>query len=569
MGWAVGAAAVTAAIVVLAVRRQAEDPLPAATPRRITIAPGLESAPALSPDGGLIAYASDESGNQDIWIVDGRGGNAIRLTDDPAADTDPAWLPDGSALLFTSDRGGQRAMWKVLRLGGAPSLVAADAADPAVSPDSNLIAFARAGPGGKARIWVAPYADPARARMLTGDDDGFWDHRDPAFSSDGRTICYRALRDLWLVPVEGRPARRLTTDDEGDAEPVWSPDGWHIYFSSFRGGVWALWRVPSTGGVPRRFTLGTGGERHPSLSRDGKRLALATVSDRRDIVLLDMASRKEVRLASASPGGLDWAPDGRSLVFAAARIGGRFDLWIQPVAELVAAGPPRRLTDQDGASSSPAFSPDGEWVAYYRILEGQRDIWIVPAAGGGPIPFTNDKAADLHPSWSPDGRSIAFSSDRGGSSHIWVAPIASGRPAGEGRAVTNGPTTDQWPSWSPDGKWIAYSGTASDGAVNIWVIDATGVRPARMMATEGRAGLAAWDPGSRTILVSGMWESSVSLRRYNSETGARITLDPPVRLGQNPDLYGFSMTRSGRTLAYRKSDLRGDVWAFESQDRPF
>ena len=91
------------------------------------MAPGWESAPALSPDGGLIAYSSDESGNADIWIVDVRGGNAIRLTDDPASDTDPAWFPDGSALAFTSDRGGSTAIWKVLRLGGAPSLLVPDA----------------------------------------------------------------------------------------------------------------------------------------------------------------------------------------------------------------------------------------------------------------------------------------------------------------------------------------------------------------------------------------------------------------------------------------------------------
>ena len=59
------------------------------------VAPAGSRPPRSRPDGGLIAYSSDESGNPDIWIVDARGGNAIRLTDDPASDTDPAWLPDG------------------------------------------------------------------------------------------------------------------------------------------------------------------------------------------------------------------------------------------------------------------------------------------------------------------------------------------------------------------------------------------------------------------------------------------------------------------------------------------
>jgi Tol biopolymer transport system component len=569
LAWALAAALVGALVVASVLRFTGEDPLPHASPRQVTMAPGWESDPALSPDGGLVAYASDESGNADIWIVDVRGGNAIRLTDDPASDTHPAWYPDGSAVAFTSDRAGGSAIWKVLRFGGAPSLLVPDAVDAVLSPDGSQIAFARSSTTGTFRIWIAPLADPSRARVLTGDSDGFRDHRDPVFSPDGRTLCYQAERDLWLVPVLGQGARRLTKDDERDIEPAWSPDGRHVYFSSLRGGAWALWRVPAGGGQARRATPGTGGERHPSLARDGRRLAFATFSAKPDLMLLDLSTRKEAQLRGLNPEAPAWAPDGRSLVFSAALIGGRFDLWAQPVLDLHAAGPPRRLTDHPGSVSRPAVSPDGRWVAYYRVLSGQRDIWIVPMAGGKPVQFTDDMAADFHPAWSPDGTRLAFGSDRGGSTRIWVAPVADGRPAGQARPVTTGATSDQAPAWSPDERWIAYVGETSAASADIWVVDAAGAGPARMFATEGKARRVAWDRDAKALFVSGQWDPWVSVRKYALETGRQILLDRPIPLGQNPDLINFAISRDGRIVAFTKDESRGDVWALESLDGPY
>jgi len=569
LGWMVAAALAVALLVSAVLRRTGEEPLPNASPRQVTMSPGWESAPALSPDGGLIAYASDESGNPDVWIVDVRGGNALRLTDDPAAETDPAWFPDGSAVAFTSERGGHPAIWKVLRLGGAASLLVPDAEDPAIAPDGGRIAFSRAGPTGEHRIWVAALDGSAPATRLTSEGDGFRDHRHPAFSPDGRRICYQAHRDLWMVSAAGPGARRLTKDDEADVEPSWSADGRQVYFSSLRGGAWALWRVASGGGQPRRLTLGTGPERKPSLSRDGRRLAYSTFSASSDLTLLDLTTRKESRLRGLSATSPAFSPEGRSLVFASARIGGRFDLWTQPVADLLAAGPPRRLTDQAGSVARPAFSPDGRWVAYYRVLAGRRDVWTVPVAGGDPIRFTDDPAADIHPCWSPDGTQLAFASEREGASRIWVAPVVAGRPAGPARRLTAGPTADDAPAWSPDGRWIAYIGGAPTGRADVWVVEASGSGTPRMLATEGSAGRVAWDRTSKALFVSGQWESWVGLRKYSLDTGGRIALDPPIRFGQNALLIEFDISRDGRVVAFGRDELRGDIWALESMDRSY
>ena len=305
------------------------------------------------------------------------------------------------------------------------------------------------------------------------------------------------------------------------------------------------------------------------MSRDGIRLALSTFSANADLVLLDLSTQNEARLRGLSPRGPAWAPDGHSLIFTSASVGGRFDLWIQPVRGIESAGPPRRLTDHAGSAANPAFSPDGRWVAYYRVLAGQRDIWIVPAAGGSPVQFTDNEAADLHPAWSPDGTRLAFHSERGGLARIWVAPVAGGRPAGPPKPLTTGSTADLAPAWSPDGKWIAYIATAGGNATDVWVVDADGAGRPRMLATEGSAGRVAWDHTGKALFVSGQWDSWVSLRKYALDTGERILRDPPVRLGENPDFLDFGISKDARFVAFGRDELRGDIWALESLDRPY
>jgi hypothetical protein len=102
-----------------------------------------------------------------------------------------------------------------------------------------------------------------------------------------------------------------------------------------------------------------------------------------------------------------------------------------------------------------------------------------------------------------------------------------------------------------------------------WVVDATGLGPARKLATSGRAARVEWDRNSRDVFVSGHWDSWVSLRKYSTETGRQIGLDRPIRLGQNLSLIDFKISRNGRFVAFGKDELRGDVWALESPDRAY
>lgn len=116
------------------------------SPRRLTVHPGIESLPAFSPDGQMIAFTGRYEGNADVYVVAVAGGQPRRLTYHPQADRARGWTPSGDAVLFTSpreltyQRGGH--LWRVAITGGYPRRLPMPVAyDGAYSADGARIAY--------------------------------------------------------------------------------------------------------------------------------------------------------------------------------------------------------------------------------------------------------------------------------------------------------------------------------------------------------------------------------------------------------------------------------------------
>ena len=181
----------------------------------------------------------------------------------------------------------------------------------------------------------------------------------PAFSPDGRKLVLTlggidGNLDIYVLDINSRQTRRVTTHRAIDTEGSWSPDGRHIYFTSDRGGGPQIYRVAANGGTPERITFEGSYNARPRLSPDGSRLAMVHL-DRGNyrIAVLDI-KRKDLLVLSVgrqdeSP---SFAPNSDTLIYATRQ--GR-----DGVLETVTADGliRQRLASGEGDVREPVWSP--------------------------------------------------------------------------------------------------------------------------------------------------------------------------------------------------------------------
>jgi Tol biopolymer transport system component/DNA-binding winged helix-turn-helix (wHTH) protein len=181
------------------------------TAEQLTTDAGHDSTPSVSPDGRSVAFVSyRDGGNPHIWRMDIDGGNQRRLTNQAFEGT-PSFTPDGHWVVYAEAGSG---IWKVPAEGGPPLLILGNAHTPNVSPDGSLVACF---------YWdkkLHPASKIALVAMEGGTPVKFLDEPKDMTSSairwtaDGRSLVYVGTRDdvsnLWTLPLDGAPPRPLT-----------------------------------------------------------------------------------------------------------------------------------------------------------------------------------------------------------------------------------------------------------------------------------------------------------------------------------------------------------------------
>lgn len=189
--------------------------------------PGINGAPAFSPDGRFLAMTlSSEAGNPDIWVKNLENGDLRRVTTNPAIETEPTWTPDNSTLYFTSDRGGGPQIYraKIGERGAKPERVTFEGnynARPTLSPDGKLLAMVHQDANG----FHIAVLDIER-RTLQVLTDGRQDES-PSFAPNGAMVIYATSLGnqgvLAATSVDGRVQQRLAVQEGDVREPSWSP----------------------------------------------------------------------------------------------------------------------------------------------------------------------------------------------------------------------------------------------------------------------------------------------------------------------------------------------------------
>jgi Tol biopolymer transport system component len=444
---------------------------------QLTFGEGLEEWPAWSPDGGRLAYVAEVGGIRQLFVRTVSNGKDRRLTSEPSDYIQPAWSPDGNRLVFVRARstGGKLEpndingwyqdggdIWTIDLATGRETKLVEDAFNPAYSPEGGRLAFDAAWAGGR-RIWIAD-STGRNPRQITSDSSEAVVHTSPRWSPDGSRLAFRRVEtiksDIAAVDLASRAVIRVTNDNIPDMDPVWAPDGGHLYFASSRGGGMNLWRVEMTGGgapagSPEQLTTGAGDDIAPAVAPDGSKVAFAVRGINSDLWRLPVAPTTGE--ASGSPESVvrttrvesrgAWSPDGSRIAFNSDRLG-EMNIWVRQVADSTE----RQLTQGAGGDYQPDWSPDGHSIAFFSARSGSADIWAVQAGDGRLTRLTDDPATDTNPFYSPDGKRIAFVSDRGGRSELWVMN-ADGSAQ---RRVTSVVVGGHFLRWTPDGEGIVF-----------------------------------------------------------------------------------------------------------------
>jgi|GEM_PF-2379649 len=226
-----------------------------------------------------------------------------------------------------------------------------------------------------------------------------------------------------------------------------------------------------------------------------------------------------------------WSPDGDRLAFHIMR-DGVFDVFVMNAdgTELM------NLTNQpDANDGSPAWSPDGSRIAFDSTRDGNVEIYVMSADGSEPTRLTNNPADDRQPVWSPDGTRIAFFSLRDTNAEIYVMDADGSNQ----RRLTEDPAADEGPAWSPDGTRVAFF-SYRDGNAEIYVMNADGSGLQRLTDNDDPDGSPCWSADGELIAFDSRRDGNQEIYVMNADGSAqtRLTNTPNEIQDQHPAWWG-------------------------------
>ena len=377
--------------------------------RRIRGGMAYDAQPVFSPDGYKLAFVSDESGNENLWIADANGGNPRMLSakDDSTRFSSPSWSADGTSVYVSQRRGrhGVFELWLYHLQGGNGIRVPAGADDNEGPSNAHLLGANTSRDGRylyvarKSIAAASLYSIPAwhiarrdlRSGVMQNVVTSLAGALRPVISPDGRRLVYGMRMDgetgLRFRDLESGEDRWIAYPIQRDnADSAFNRDLIPGYaFTSDGRSIIAAW-----GGKIRRIDIATGAVAVLPFSAH-VRLGLGP-SLIRDVPVEEGPVRARVIQQPSE------SPDGREVAFSAfARI------YIMNRK----SGEVRALTNGTLPAFQPAWSADGRWITYVTWTASDAGhVWRVRRSGGQSTRLTQHAAFFTNPVFSSDGNEI-------------------------------------------------------------------------------------------------------------------------------------------------------------------
>ena len=600
------------------VQRWLRSSQPATAQRKLwqlTFEPGLETDPSWSPDGRFVAYASDQSGNFDIWVRSIGEGNSVQVTSSPAHDWQPSWSPDGLSLVFRSEREGG-GLFVVPALGGSERKLCGFGYRPRWSPDGSQVLFYSSAYTGavKSKTFVISSTGGTPRDVLNDFVPQFVSTLLVAWHPDGSRLSVwgnhrQAGWSLWTVPLNGGPSLQSQIDTSVQSQLkeagvrfanfLWMSSANGLIFEGESQGVRNLWKVkvdPSTlrwiDGL-ERLTTGAGKDTDIAVSSDGRKLAFSIRSERNRLwtVPFDPVSGRTTGPSQPlTVAGMDalqpgLSPDGKMLVFRKRRAD-KEELWAKSLAD----GRETVLTGADDFRRvNPILSNDGTRLIYVRSGPAQietdpqvsRTLALRTTSGGDEQILTSPMQGRISlTDWTPDGKWILMSSDLQTPGRVALAlfPLeAAPRAETQMRVIASNPESNLWQGrFSPDGRWISFNAfNATDPSVStVYVVSASGGEWIKL--TEGRYwdDKPRWSPDGKAIYFVSNRTGFFNVWKVRFDPASGKPLDQPTRVTDFesttqmiiPNIIQLEMALTSDRIILPMMETSGSIWVLENVD---
>jgi len=238
---------------------------------QLTSDPSSDIQPVFSPDGRHVVFASDRTGNWDVWMIDVEGTQPVQITSGPGDEVHPSWSPDGEQLVYCSmpPGGGQWELWITDAYNGSSHKFVGFGLFPEWSPTDNTILFQRARERGSRwfSIWTITLVDGEPRYPTEVASSASQAMILPTWSKDGQRIAFAtvapgltesagdelpgAIADIWIMNMDGGSKIRLTDGHTANYAPSFSTDG-RLFFTTRRTSNENVWSLLPSGrsGLP-------------------------------------------------------------------------------------------------------------------------------------------------------------------------------------------------------------------------------------------------------------------------------------------------------------------------------
>ncbi len=461
----------------------------------------------ISPNGKEIAFCY----KGDIYKVDTEGGKATRLTTHDAYESFPVWSPDGKLIAFASDRGGAQNLFVMPAEGGSAQQITTHSATQTpwtFSPDGQWVYFSAAiqDPAESALFPKASMTELYRVPVKGGRMEQVL--ATPAeyvcFDKSGQWLVYQdrkgsenewrkhhtssVTRDIWKYDLTTGKHTNLTQRDGEDRQPVLGDDGKTMYLlSEPKGGTLNVYAMNLDN--PGKLQAVTNFKTHPVrfLSEAGKTLCFTydgeiyckKGNEAAKKVKIDLTCDDAPQMAQLTTHGgrATVSADGKQVAFVS-----RGEVFVTAVDYATT----KQITHTAAAEATPVFSPDGRTLVYGSERDGHWQLYQATIAREEEKYFANATAIEekpllpksdteyAHPDFAPNGKELAFVQDR---NKLMVMDIKTKKI----RQVTDGSTCYSTSggfdfNWSPDSKWfvISYTANRRDPYSDVGIVSAQG-----------------------------------------------------------------------------------------------